>query len=109
MMPIDGPLPAAVRAGTQADRDAYRAAQGFEQLLLGELVQAMVPKGALTEGPYAAPVQDALAGGLVSAGGIGLAAQLYPQLRSQPLSNRTEPLAPRSNPAEPLVPRSEAS
>ena len=99
MMPIDGPLPPAVRAGTQADRDAYRAAQGFEQLLLGELLPAMVPKGALTEGPYAAPVQDALAGGLVAAGGIGLAAQLYPQLRSQPLSN----------PAGPLVPRSEAS
>ena len=81
MMPIEGPLPPAVRAGSQADRDAYRAAQGFEQLLLGELVQTMVPKGALTEGPYAAPVQDALASGLVGSGGIGLAAQLYPQLR----------------------------
>jgi hypothetical protein len=76
-------LPPAVRAGSSADRDAYRAALGFEQVLLGELVKAMVPEGTLTEGPYAATVQDALSGGLVSAGGIGLGAQLYPTLRKE--------------------------
>ena len=43
----------------------------------------MVPKGTLTEGPYAAPVQEALTGGLVSAGGIGLGAHLYPMLREE--------------------------
>jgi hypothetical protein len=77
----DTALPASVRAGSRADREAYRAALGFEQILLGELVQAMVPKGTLAEGPYAAPVQEALTGGLVAAGGIGLGAQLYPRLR----------------------------
>lgn len=81
---IDGlpPIPAtALPAGV--DRDAYRAALGFEQVLLGELVQDMVPEGTLTEGPYAAPIQDALTGGLVAAGGIGLGASLYPLLRSK--------------------------
>jgi len=76
-------LPAAVRSGSAADRQAYRTALGFEQVLLGQLVEEMVPKGALTEGPYAAPVQEALTGGLVAAGGIGLGAHLYPMLRKE--------------------------
>jgi hypothetical protein len=81
---IDGlpPIPAtALQAGV--DRDTYRAALGFEQVLLGELVQEMVPEGTLTEGPYAAPMQDALTSGLVAAGGIGLGAHLYPLLRKE--------------------------
>jgi hypothetical protein len=81
---IDGlpPIPAtALPAGV--DRDTYRAALGFEQVLLGELVQEMVPEGTLTEGPYAAPMQDALTSGLVAAGGIGLGAHLYPLLRKE--------------------------
>ena len=84
-MSIDAlpPLPPGVKATTPQDRDAYRAALGFEQMLLGELVKTMVPEGTLTEGPYAAPVQDALTQGLVSAGGIGLGAQLYPMLRKE--------------------------
>jgi hypothetical protein len=77
------PLPPGVRAESAADRDAYRAALGFEQLLLGELVKSMVPEGTLTEGPYASTVQDAMSGGLVAAGGIGLGAQLYPMLRKE--------------------------
>ncbi|MGH2947433.1 MAG: hypothetical protein ACRDPC_14465 [Solirubrobacteraceae bacterium] len=82
---IDGlpPLPpGALPTGSAQDREAYRAALGFEQVLLGELVEAMVPKS-LVEGPYAGPVQDAFAGGLVAAGGVGLAAQLYPTLRKE--------------------------
>jgi hypothetical protein len=74
-------LPAAVRNGTQADKDAYKAALGFEQILLGQLVGEMLPEGALTEGPYAQPMQDAFTSGLIADGGIGLAAQLYPSLR----------------------------
>jgi hypothetical protein len=79
------PLPPGVRADSPADRDAYRAALGFEQLLLGELVKTMLPEGTLTEGPYAAPVQDAMTSGLVAAGGVGLGAQLYPMLRKEAL------------------------
>jgi hypothetical protein len=85
---IDGLPPlGAVPAG--ADRTTYRAALGFEQILLGELVQAMVPDGALADGPYAAPAQEALTSALVAAGGVGLAAQLYPQLHGQPPKEAT--------------------
>ena len=74
-------LPAAVRNGSDADKDAYKAALGFEQILLNQLVGEMLPKGTLTEGPYAAPMQEAFTSGLIADGGIGLAAQLYPSLR----------------------------
>ena len=74
-------LPAAVRNGSTADRDAYTAALGFEQILLGQLVGELLPEGELSDGPRAAAMQDALTGGLIAAGGIGLAAQLYPTLR----------------------------
>jgi hypothetical protein len=74
-------LPTEVRTGATADRDAYTAALGFEQMLLGQLVGEMMPEGALTEGPYAAHAQEAFATGLIADGGIGLAAQLYPSLR----------------------------
>jgi lysozyme family protein len=74
-------LPASVRAGSESDKQTYRAALGFEQLLLGQLVGEMLPKGTLTEGPYAAPMQEALTSALVANGGIGLAAQLYPTMR----------------------------
>ena len=74
-------LPAAVRNGSADDKQAYKAALGFEQILLNQLVGEMLPKGTLTEGPYAAPVQEAFTSGLIADGGIGLAAQLYPSLR----------------------------
>lgn len=74
-------LPAAVRNGSADDKTAYKAALGFEQILLGQLVGEMLPEGTLTEGPYAQPMQDAFTAGLIANGGIGLAAQLYPSLR----------------------------
>jgi hypothetical protein len=74
-------LPAAVRNGSDSDKQAYKAALGFEQILLNQLVGEMLPKGTLTEGPYAAPMQEAFTNGLIADGGIGLAAQLYPSLR----------------------------
>ena len=77
----DSALPRDVRAGTAADKQAYKAALGFEQILLNQLVGEMLPKGTLTEGPYAAPMQEAFTSGLIADGGIGLAAQLYPSLK----------------------------
>ena len=77
-------LPAAVRNGSDDDKQAYKAALGFEQILLNQLVGEMLPKGTLTEGPYAAPMQEAFTDGLIADGGIGLAAQLYPSLRKDP-------------------------
>ena len=74
-------LPAAVRDGSKADREAYTAALGFEQILLGQLVGELLPEGELTDGPRAAALQDAFTSGLIPDGGIGLAAQLYPSLR----------------------------
>lgn len=74
-------LPTEVRTGSKADREAYTAALGFEQMLLGQLVGEMMPEGALTDGPYADYAKEAFATGLIADGGIGLAAQLYPSLR----------------------------
>jgi hypothetical protein len=76
-------LPAAVRNGTAKDKEAYRAALGFEQVLLGRLVKTMAAEGPLSEGPYAAPVQDALSSALAANGGLGLATDLYRALRER--------------------------
>ena len=77
-------LPAAVRNGTAKDREAYRAALGFEQVLLGTLVKSMASSGPLADGPYAAPVQEAFTGSLVAGGGLGLGTQLYRALKDRP-------------------------
>jgi hypothetical protein len=74
-------LPASVRDGSAEDKQAYKAALGFEQILLGQLVDDMLPEGTLPEGPYSAPMKDAFTSGLIADGGIGLAAQLYPSLK----------------------------
>jgi hypothetical protein len=77
-------LPAAVRNGSADDKQAYKTALGFEQLLLGQLVDEMLPEDVLPEGPYSAPMKDAFTSGLIADGGLGLAAQLYPSLRKDP-------------------------
>ena len=82
-------LPAAVRDGAAADKDAYRAALGFEQLLLGQLVKSMAASGPLAEGPYAQPVQEAFTSGLIGGGGIGLGADLYRALTERTSSAGT--------------------
>jgi hypothetical protein len=77
-----GALPASVRNGTEQERKTYQAALGFEQVLLGELVEQIVPEGsALADGPYAGAVRDAFSAGLVASGGIGLGAQLFETMR----------------------------
>jgi hypothetical protein len=74
-------LPAGVRNGTAEDKQAYKTALGFEQILLGQLVDDMLPDDTLPQGPYAAPMKDAFTSGLIADGGLGLAAQLYPTLK----------------------------
>jgi Rod binding domain-containing protein len=76
-------LPAAVRSGSANDKEAYKAALGFEQVLLGQLVKSMASEGPLSEGPYAAPVQDALSSGLIDNGGLGLAGDIYKTLKDR--------------------------
>lgn len=81
----DAALPAAVRAGSAADRKTYKAALGFEKVLLGELVKEMTAATpSLSEGPRADAVRDAMTDALADAGGVGLAPQLYATLTARP-------------------------
>ena len=71
-------LPAAVRNGSEADKQAYKAALGFEQMLVEQMVSTMAgDRGPLSEGPYAQQMQTTLASAITGAGGLGLAQQLY--------------------------------
>ena len=76
-------LPADVRnAGTQAIKD-YKAALGFEQMLVGQLVKGMVGEdSSLGQGPYASTMQETLTDALVGGQGLGLARQLYKEMQS---------------------------
>jgi hypothetical protein len=80
----DASLPADVRrAGTQAKTD-FKTALGFEQMLVGQLVKEMTPKdGPMADGPYASTMQDTLSTALVGGHGLGLAQQLYKEMRSK--------------------------
>jgi Rod binding domain-containing protein len=78
----DAALPRDVRAGSAEDKQAYKAALGFEQVLLGQLVKEMTASTpSLTEGPRGDAVTDAMTEALTSAGGIGIAPQLYTTLK----------------------------
>jgi Rod binding domain-containing protein len=78
----DSALPRDVRAGSAEDKRAYKAALGFEQVLLGQLVKEMTASTpSLTEGPRGDAVTDAMTDALASAGGLGLAPQLYSTLK----------------------------
>jgi hypothetical protein len=77
----DSALPAEVRAGTAADKKTYKAALGFEQLLVGQLVEEMTHGSALAEGPRAAAITDGMTEALRGAGGLGLADQLYAAMK----------------------------
>lgn len=93
-------LPAAVRDGSTADKQDYKSALGFEQMLVGQLVQTMTggdtggdaapaddddsaldTANPLTTGPMASQMQDALTSAVMSAGGLGLAGQIYKGMR----------------------------
>lgn len=78
----DAALPRDVRGSSEADKKAYKAALGFEQVLLGQLVKEMTAATpSLTEGPRGDAVTEAMTEALVDAGGIGLAPQLYKTLQ----------------------------
>lgn len=80
----DTALPAKVRAGSPEDRTAYKAALGFERMLLGQLMETATKGSSLTpEGPQGAAIQDALTDALVAGGGLGLAGQLYASMRPE--------------------------
>jgi Rod binding domain-containing protein len=83
----DSALPADVRSGSADDKKTYKAALGFEQVMLGELVKASTASTPLAEGPYAGAVNDAFSSALANAGGTGLAAQLYAQIKKETTSS----------------------
>jgi Rod binding domain-containing protein len=71
-------LPREVRSGSAADKQAYQVAAGFEKVLVGELVKELAKASpALSEGPRAGAVGDAMTDALTNAGGLGLAPELY--------------------------------
>ena len=76
-------LPADVRtAGPQAVKQ-FKAALGFEQMLVGQLVKGMVSEGSdLGSGPYASTMQDTLTSALTTGQGLGLARQIYKEMHS---------------------------
>jgi Rod binding domain-containing protein len=74
-------LPTDVRAGSKADQEAYRAALGFEQLLVKQLVGTMTKDGPLADGPYAQTMQDSFSDALQAGGGLGLARTMFEQIR----------------------------
>ena len=90
--PIDASvLPAAVRNGSDADKKNYQAALGFERMLVQQLTKAMADttktggdeddsSGAATS-TYRAMLPDALADGITASGGLGLAGQIYKELK----------------------------
>ena len=82
----DTALPADVRRGAAKDKENYKAALGFEQMLVQQLVQSMAgddDDSPFAHGPYASTLQTALSDSLTTAGGLGLAQQLYKEMGSK--------------------------
>ena len=79
----DAALPASVRKGSESDKQAYKAALGFEQMLVEQMVTTMAgDNGPLAEGPYAQQMQTTLSSAITGAGGLGLAQQLYQEIKA---------------------------
>ena len=86
-------LPADIRKASPEDQQAYKAALGFERMLLGQLSKSMTnaQKGeeGAEEGGAGAPaayqdmLAEALADNVTRAGGTGLARGLYDTLKAQ--------------------------
>jgi hypothetical protein len=79
--PLDqAQLPDSVRNASPAKQNDYRAALGFEQLLVQQLATTVTSttQDALggEDNPYASMLPDALTSSIMSAGGLGLASQL---------------------------------
>jgi hypothetical protein len=77
-------LPAEVRAGSVSEQKAYRAALGFERILMGELVQDMTKAGGLDSSPRAGAIEDAMSDALMGGGGLGLGLKLFRDMHPTP-------------------------
>lgn len=78
--PLDAAqLPADIRDAAPQRREAYEAALGFEQILVKQLTDQLVESARSAMGgdsPYASLMPQAMADGVMGAGGLGLARQL---------------------------------
>jgi Rod binding domain-containing protein len=83
-------LPAEVRKGGKAAKEAYGAALGFEQMLVKQLTKSLTDSTAVGGGEnggapaaYRDMISDQIAGAITQAGGIGLAENLYKQVNEE--------------------------
>ena len=86
-------LPAEVRNGTKEDKQAYQAALGFERMLVKQLTKSLTDSAAIGDGEekgqsgspaaYREMISDGIADAITQGGGIGLAQDLYKQVRPE--------------------------
>ena len=74
-------LPADVRNASPADQKAYRAALGFEHVLLQTVMSDLTKSTGMDGSPYSGQIQDAMTDALTDGGGLGIGEQLYHALR----------------------------
>ena len=84
-------LPAEVRNGGKEAKEAYSAALGFERMLVKQLTKSLTDSAALGGGEdgkdggspaaYREMISDGIADAITQGGGIGLAGDLYKQVR----------------------------
>jgi len=87
--PVDlAALPADVRKGSPERRQSYQAAMGFERMLVAQLAKSLSEttkaegdETSVATSTYRSMLPDALADGITSAGGLGLARQLTEGIR----------------------------
>ena len=81
-------LPREVREGTPKQQEAYRAALGFERVLVGQLLRSLgddaLGAGDSTPAPYKDLLPETMADSLTAGGGIGIAEQFYKTLPTEP-------------------------
>ncbi len=85
-------LPPEVRKGGKEAKEAYAAALGFERMLVEQLTKSLTDSAAIggaekgqsgSPAAYREMISDGIADAITSAGGIGLAQDLYKQVRPE--------------------------
>lgn len=86
-------LPTEVRNGGKEAKEAYSAALGFERMLVKQLTKSLSDSAAVGGGEegesggspaaYREMISDGIADAITRAGGIGLAENLYKQVRPE--------------------------
>jgi Rod binding domain-containing protein len=85
-------LPAEVRNGGKEAKEAYAAAVGFERMLVKQLTKSLTDSAAVGGGEdgksgspaaYREMISDGIADAITQGGGIGLAQDLYKQVRPE--------------------------